>query len=159
MKYYLAFFLAVCIIKLMTDELQKDLIRELLAIREGMATKADLVNLEEGLTNIIVSIAQSVPSRSPEPPAQDSSPSNYKMEKLKTELTRLTERVDRLSNWYQAHTDLLELFNQRLERLEAHVRSVTQTERASAHTWVPTPSPEPPAQDSTKTNPEKPCDQ
>ena len=152
----------------MTDEQQKELIRELLAIREGMATRADLLKLEEGLTGIIIKLAESggsatqtertatwmdtpcdrcgvplrdhlpvnhgwVPPRTTAPPAQDSNPASPKDSAIRKEINRLTERVDRLSNWYQAHTDLLELFNQRLERLEAQEdqRSATQTEQTT----------------------------
>ena len=46
----------------MTDEQQKSLLKELLAIREGMATRADLLKLEEGLTGIIIKLAESAGS-------------------------------------------------------------------------------------------------
>lgn len=227
----------------MTDPQQKDLLAELLAIREGMATKADLAKLEEGLTGIIIKLAESagsatqtasaaseapaiaaclrscaqtirenrmqgwesaeyitayaltvethaksVPSLDPARRDVDSTPTDPKDTPLRKEINRLTERVDRLSNWYQELRDGLTAetghcieHHNRLKALEE--RSATQTEQpASAvnplagppcgvcgkslgahviieHKWVPTPATEPPAQDSTKTNPEKPCDQ
>ena len=204
----------------MTDEQQKDLIRELLAIREGMATKADLAKLEEGLTGIIIRLAESagsatqtertatwmdtpcdrcnvplrdhlpvnhgwVPPRTTEPAGHDSTPTDPEDTPLRKEINRLIERVDRLSNWYQG---LHENLANTIERVETLERSATQTEQTAPHfgqtakgliwndpcgicgeslgahviiehTWVPTPATETPAQDSTKTNPEKPCDQ
>jgi hypothetical protein len=156
----------------MTDEQQKALIKELMAIREGMATKKDLLSLEEGLTAIIIRLAETKSG-----PDVDL---KRWMALKDSEIIRLQERADRLSNWYQKHSQLLELFHQRLDRLDAREIDLRIASDLSEnmtwmdmpcgecgvtlrghfleegkHTWVPTRTTEPPAQTSIKTNKEK----
>jgi hypothetical protein len=94
----------------MTEDQQRALITELLGIREGMATKADLLKLEEGLTVIIIKIAESITPaalpESPDPSRQDAT--NPHETPRRKEFNRLTERLDRLNNWYHAQQQDIE---------------------------------------------------
>lgn len=176
---------------------QKGLLSELIGIREGMATKADLVKLEEGLTTVLCAIDSNmkmyldnlIEERSatrPDPTASaDWDPLRFdlllqRIDCLEnTTVARLTERVDRLSNWYHELICGLKDHGSRIQDLE---RSATRPEQIvsvelasgmrikgpfatvtdNAGTRivggriesVPPRTPERPAQDSTKNNPD-----
>lgn len=107
----------------MTEEQQKALITELIGIREGMATKADLLKLETGLGDALIRIFSAVEDlkalhAAALPDSSDSNRQNAANDSpYREELTRLTERVDRLYNWYHQDRERIDNLDKRIDRL------------------------------------------